>query len=771
MIGQSLPRLEDLALLRGRGRFIEDIHLHGQVHAWFVRSPHAHAEIVSIDTEHAGAAPGVLAVLSAADFAADGLSLMRDGSALRNRDGTPIVNIPRSPLAVDRVRHVGDTVAMVVASTREQARASAELVEVEYRELASVTDAQAAMAADAPTIWKQAPNNVALDWEGGDASACETAMARAHRVVQLRVVNNRVVVAAMETRGVVAEYDQSSRRYTVYTPTQGSNEIREGLAKGALNVPLRQIRVVTPPDVGGAFGMKIPVYAEQVLAAWAAKRLGRPVKWIAERADAFMTDGQARDHVMDAEIALDDEAKILAVRCRTVSNMGAYFNGAAPTIPTAGGTRCITGVYAIEAWHAQVQVVFTNTVPVVAYRGAGKPEYNYLIERLIDAAAREIKMDPAQIRRRNVVPVNAMPYKTATGLEFDSGEFEKNMDDALRIADRAGFDVRRENSTRQGKLRGFGFALFQEPDGFLDNRVSLAFDVTGDLTVSLTGQTAGHGHATTFAQVVASALGVDFERVYVVQGDSDRVGAGRGTGGSRTATVASGGIVRASAQIIEKGKAIAAHLFEASPADVEFEAGQFRIAGTDRAAGLDEVVAAAFNVARLPVDMEPGLEATSHYLARAYNYPCGCHTCEVEIDPETGGLRLLRYVAVNDHGVVINPMLLEGQVHGGVVQGLGQALTENCVYDSESGQLLSGSFMDYCIPRAADLPDIELERNTVPAKTNPLGVKGVGESGCTAACPAIMNAIMDAISGAGVRHIDMPATPQRLWDAFQEARP
>ena len=768
MLGQSIPRFEDHALLCGRGRFIDDCNLRGQVHAWFVRSPLAYARIGSIGTEDALSSPGVIAVFTAADLKSDGIGPIRDGSRLTSRDGRPIVNIPRPAMVEDIARHVGDTVAMVVAETREQAASAAELVEVDYQSLDPVTEAAEAMAPGAPRIWPEAPGNLALDWEGGDAGAVERAIAGAHHVTRLDVVNNRVVVAPMETRGVLAEFDPHTGRYTIHTPSQGANEIREGLANGPLPVPLQQIRVITP-EVGGAFGMKIPVYPEQVLVAWAARRLGRPVKWVGERTDSFTSDGQARDHRMRGELALDEAGRILAVRCDTVSNMGAYYNVAAPTIPTAGGTRCITGVYSIPAWYASVKVVFTNTVPVVAYRGAGKPEYNYFIERMIDTAAAELNLDPAEIRRLNAVSPAAMPYSTGTGIEFDCGEFARNMDDVLRLADRGGFANRRQDAAGRGRLRGFGIAMFQEPDGFLDNRVSLAFDVRGGLTVSLTGQGAGHGHATTFAQVAAAALGVDLGRVYVVQGDSDRIGAGRGTGGSRTATVAGGGIMRASERIVDKGRQIAAHLFEASQQDVEFEQGRFFIPGTDRETSLDEVVAAAFDPARLPADLEPGLEASSHYLARAYNYPCGAHACEVEIDPETGATQLARYVAVNDHGVVINPMLLEGQVHGGVVQGIGQALTEACVYDAASGQLLSGSFMDYCLPRASDLPDIELSRNCVPTQSNPLGVKGVGESGCTAACPAVMNAIVDALSPLGVRAVDMPATPHRIWQAIQAA--
>jgi len=773
MLGQAIARFEDETLLRGKASFMDDLNLAHQVHACFVRSPFAHAVIRDIDVAAGLAQPGVLAVFTAADLNTDGLRPMRDASSLASKDGTPILRTDKPTMATDRVRFVGDTVAMVVAISPQAAAAAAAFVEVDYEERQPVVDGPAALAPDAPQIWEHVPLNCSLEWAGGDEDAVSTAFATAATVAGVSVVNNRVVVAPLETRGALAQFDRASGRYTIYTPSQGANEIREGLTSGeggtGLGVSLDRIRVVTP-EVGGAFGMKIPVYPEQLLVAWAARKLNRPVKWMGERTDAFTTDGQARDHVMTGELALDAQGQFLAVRCRTVSNMGAYFYAAAPTIPTAGGTRCITGVYRIGAWHAAVQVVYTNTTPVVAYRGAGKPEYNYFIERLIDAAAAQTGIDPVELRRRNLVPVSAMPFKTGTGLEFDCGEFESNLEDALAAANWSDFEARRTEATARGRLRGIGLAMFQEPDGFLDNRVNLAFDVQGGLTVSLTGQSAGHGHATTFAQVASAQLGIALERVYVVQGDSDRIGSGRGTGGSRTATVAGGGIVRASAQIIDKARAIAAHEFEASLADVIFETGVLKIPGTDRQMSLDEVVSAAFNPARLPPELEPGLEATSHYLARAYNYPCGCHICEVEIDPETGMLALLRYVAVNDHGVVINPLLLGGQVHGGVVQGLGQAMTEDCVYDPETGQLLSGSFMDYCIPRATDLPDFEVVLNCVPTQTNPLGVKGVGESGCTAACPALMNAVVDALSPLGIDHVDMPVTPYRLWQVITRAK-
>ena len=767
-IGARVPRREDAALLTGRGRFIDDIERAHQAHAWIVRSPHAHARILLIDTKDAAGTPGVIAVFTHGDLEAGGVAALSEPNRVTGRNGEKTINVAHPLLARDRVMHVGDPVAMVVARTRRIAEDAAEKVGVDYEELDVVVDGRAALDTNAPQLWPSAPGNVALDWEGGDAGAAGDAFSRAAHVTRLDITNNRVVIAPMETRGVIAEYEPRDGRYTVWTPSQGVGPLLAPLAR-SLGVAESRVRVITG-DVGGAFGIKIPPYPEQVLAAWAAQRLGRPVKWIAERSESFLSDGQGRDHVTEAELALDAAGRFLAVRARTVSNMGAYSTAAAPTIPTVGGTRCITGVYRIPAWHARTRVVFTNTVPIHAYRGAGKPEYNHVIERLVDVAARETGRDPAELRRLNVVPPEAMPYSTGTGIELDSGEFVVNMDDALALAERSEFEARREEARARGMLRGFGFALFQEPDGYLDNRVTLVFQPSGELALTLTGQTGGQGHETTFAQVASDRLGVPFDSVQVLQGDSDVVGPGSGSGGSRTATVASMGVTLAAEAIVERGKHIAAELMEASAEDVTFAAGAFAIAGTDRIVSLREVVAASFEGATFPDSNEIGLQATSHYRAKQYNYPCGCHVCEVEIDPRTGALALVRYTAVNDHGVVINPMLLEGQVHGGVAQGLGQALLERTVYDPDTGQLVSGSFMDYAIPRADDIPMIEFKPNCVPARTNPLGVKGVGESGCTAACPAVMNAIVDALAPLGITHIDMPATPERIWVACQRAR-
>ena len=531
------------------------------------------------------------------------------------------------------------------------------------------------------------------------------------------------------------------------------------------------LRVVTP-DVGGSFGLKISAYPEKVAVLHAARKLGRAVKWYADRSEAFLADGAARDHLMTGELALDTEGRFLAVRARVVSNTGAYVMASAMSIPTSGGSRCITGVYAVPCYHVETRIAFTNTVPVVAYRGAGKPEFTYLIERLADAAARETGRDRAALRRLNMVRSDQMPWTTPVGLVFDSGEFEKNMDDALALTDRAGFEARRADSAARGRLRGYGFSVYQEPDGYYESHVGAVFDPSGDLTLALTATTNGQGHLTTFKQVVSQQLGLPQERIRFVYGDSDLTGVGMGSVGSCETTVTGTAIVHCARIIIEKGRLIAGHLLEAPAADVEFEVGEaggaFVIAGTDRRVSIVDVARAAHS-AGLPPEIAPGLQAEDFYKPTAYSFPSGCHVCEVEIDPETGRVELLGYTAVNDFGVVVNPMLLEGQVHGGVAQGIGQALMEELVHDPRSGQLLTGSFMDYAIPYAEDLPSFGWARNEVPCKTNPLGVKGVGESGCTASLACVMSAVIDALAPRGVTAMDMPATSERIWRALAEA--
>ncbi len=771
-IGQPVLRLEDQALLTGNGKFIDDLELPGALHAVFVRSPHVHARIVSIDTAGARAAPAVLGVYTAADLRAAGIGPMRVTVAQKNRDGSAAPVAARPVLAEACVHFVGEAVAMVVAQSPRAARDAAELVLVEYAALAHETDPRAALAPGAPAVREDAPGNVALDWEGGNRALTDAAFARAAHVTRLEMIASRVSAAPIEPRGAAGEYDPGSGRYTLHAPTQGSKSIQTDIASTGLVEDPRALRVLTP-DVGGSFGMKIPAYPEQVAVLFAAKTLGRPVKWFADRAEAFLADGAGRDLAMAGELALDADGCFLAVRGRVVGNTGAYTTGSALTIASSGGSRCITGVYALPCYHLETRVAFTNTVPVVAYRGAGKPEFIYFIERLVDAAARETGRDRAELRRLNMVRPEQMPWTTPVGLVFDSGEFGKNLDDALLLTGRAGFETRRAASAARGRLRGYGLSVYQEPDGYYDSHVGAVFDADGMLTVATTATANGQGHVTTFKQIVSQQLGVAAEQIRIVQGDSDRTGVASGTGGSRETTVTGTAIVHCARIIIEKGRLIAGHLLEAPSADVEFEVGatggSFVIAGTDRRVSIVDVARAA-HAAGLPPEIAPGLEAEDFYKPTAYSFPSGCHVCEVEVDPETGAVVLLGYTSVNDFGVVVNPPLLEGQVHGGIAQGIGQALLEELVHDRESGQLLTGSFMDYAIPRADDLPFFGWARNEIPCKTNPLGVKGVGESGCTASLAAVMSAVIDALSVRGVTALDMPATPERVWRALREEK-
>ena len=771
-IGQPVQRLEDQALLTGRARFIDDVAPPGAAHAVFLRAPHAHARIQAIDTAAARALHGVLAVYTADDLRTAGIGPMRATIAQRNRDGTAPFAAPR-PVLADRVaRFVGEAVAMVVAETLDAARDAAERIGVDYTPLPQLTDARAALAPGAPSVHPQAPGNVALDWAGGDAAAVEAAFARAAHVTRLELVVNRVCAAPIEPRGALGEFDPASGRFTLHAPTQGSKAIQNDIASTGLVDDPAALRVRTP-EVGGSFGMKIPAYPEQVAVLFAARALGRPVRWYAERGEAFLADGAGRDHLMAAELALDADGHFLAVRARVTANTGAYATSAALTIPTSGGSRCITGVYALPCYHLETRVAYTHMVPVAPYRGAGKPEFTYLIERLVDAAARETGRDRAELRRINLVRPQAMPYTTPVGLVFDSGDFEKNLDDALALTDYAGFERRRSEAVARGRLRGYGLSLYQEPDGYYDSHVRAAFDADGVLSLYTTAQANGQGHVTTFTQMVSQKLGLPAERIRIVQGDSDRIGVATGTGGSRETTVTGTAFVHCAQAIVEKGRLIAAHRLEAPAADLEFEVndagGAFVIAGTDRRVTIEEVARAAY-AGDLPAGVEPGLEASDFYKPTAYSFPSGCHICEVEIDPESGEVLLIAYSAVNDFGVVVNPLLLEGQVHGGVAQGIGQALCEALLHDADSGQLLSGSFMDYCLPRAVDLPLFGWARNEIPCKTNPLGVKGCGESGCTAALAAVMSAVLDALAPDGVTALDMPATAERVWRALASAR-
>jgi aerobic carbon-monoxide dehydrogenase large subunit len=769
-IGQPVKRFEDLTLITGAGRYTDDIVLENMAYAYVLRASVAHAIVRSIDASAARARPGVLLVLTGKDVVAHGLGDIPCLAPLTNRDGSPRHDTPRPVLAVGRVRHVGEPVAFVVAETLHQARDAAEAITVEYEPLSAVVDATAAMAADATRLFDLVPNNIVFDWDNDqcDFAATEAAFARAARVTTLQLVNNRVVANAMEPRNAVGDYDAATDRHVLYTGTQGSHFVRDALAEQVLKVAKEKLRVVTPPNVGGAFGMKAFVYPEQALVVWAAGKLKRPVKWQSDRSEGFVSDNQGRDHLTRAELAMDQSGRFLGLRVNIIANVGAYLSPMGAFIPTRS-SDLVAGLYTTPAIAINVKGVCTNTVPVCAYRGAGRPEASYLIERLVDAAARDMGMSPDAIRRINFIPASRMPYTAATKITFDSGEFERVMDLCMRNADWAGFEARRAESERRCCLRGIGMATYTERcGGGFPETASIEFK--GDRVELVMGnQEYGTGLITSYKQVVADRLGIDPDRITIVMGDTDRSPRGL-TGGSRALPVGGSALHEASLKIIEKGRQIAAHLLEASSGDIEFADGEFRIVGTDRRLHLFAVAAAANDVARLPAGVEPGLDTTHTQVPEANTFPNGCHIVEVEIEPDSGVVSIERYTVVDDFGAVINPMLLEGQVHGGIVQGLGQALREQTVYEFDTGQLLSGSFMDYAVPRASDLPFFSFATHNVPSKANPLGIKGAGEAGAIGAPPAVINAIVDALHRRnGVRHIDMPATSRRVWEALNQS--
>jgi carbon-monoxide dehydrogenase large subunit len=770
-IGQPVRRVEDRRFITGRGSYLDDLSLPRQAWAFMLRSPHAHARIRGIDTSAAIGAPGVLAVYTGEDLARDGIGTIPCLSALTNRDGSPCVMPPRPAIARDRVRHVGDTVALVVAESLAAARDAAELVAVDYEPRPAAVDTAHALEAGQPLVWDEAPRNLCFDWEVGDGAAIKRTMAGARHRIALELVNNRVIVNSMEPRGALGEYDPGEDSYTLWSSTQGSHFLRNLLAESIFKIPENRIRVVTR-DVGGGFGMKLFLYPEHVLVLWAAKKLGRPVKWLPDRSDAFMTDTQGRDNITRLELALDDKLRFLGLDVEILANMGAYLSNFAPEIPTISGAVMHSGVYAIPTIHVGVKGIFTNTVPVDAYRGAGRPEAAYAIERLIDYAARRVGVAPQELRRRNFIKPEAMPYSTPLGLNYDSGEFARNMDQALAAADLAGFPARRTAARARGRWRGLGHAVYVEQSGFPpDEFAELRFDQSGTLTILMGTQSSGQGHQTAYTQLAVERLGVAPDKVRVLQGDTAAVSFGRGTGGSRSLPVGGASLAQAADKLIAKGRRIAAHLFEAADADVEFADGVYTVTGTDRRLGIEEVARAAFNPAQQAPGVEPGFDETGHFAPPQPTFPNGCHVCEVEIEPETGHIEIQRYLVVDDFGTVINPLLLRGQVQGGVAQGVGQAMLERTVFDVESGQLVTGSFTDYALPRADDLPAIEFAYNVVPCRTNPLGVKGAGEAGAIGAPPALVNAVVDGLAELGIEHLDMPLTPERLWQAIRAAQP
>jgi aerobic carbon-monoxide dehydrogenase large subunit len=765
-IGQPVRRYEDLRLITGRGRYTDDVNLAEAAQAFVLRSPVAHAHIKHVDAAAARKMPGVLLVATGEDVRAEGLGDVACQVPLVNRDGTPRHDTPRPVLASGKVRHVGQPVAFVVAETLAAARDAAEAVDVAYDQLPAVTEAKDAIAPGAPQLFDHIPGNLVFDWDNdrGDPKATDAAFAGAARVVTLDLINNRVVVNSMEPRNAIADYDPASGRSTLYTATQGAHFVRDPLAEAVLKIPKDMLRLITP-NVGGGFGMKAFVYPEQALVVWASRKLKRPVKWQEDRSEGFVSDNQGRDHTTRAQLALDAAGRFLGLRVSILANLGAYLSPFGCFVPTRS-TDLLSGLYAIGAIHINVKGLCTNTVPVCAYRGAGRPEAAYLLERLVDAAARELGMSPDAIRRVNFVPPSAMPYTSATKLVLDSGEFEKVMDMCMAAAQWSSFPKRRAHSEQDGKLRGIGMATYTERcGGGFPEAASIEFkDDHVDLVMG--NQEYGTGLVTSYKQIVSDQLGIDADRIDVVMGDTDRTPAGL-TGGSRAIAVSGVALYEAGRTIIGKGAQLASHLLEVSAEDLVFADGAFGVPGTDLRVDLFELAKAARDPAKLPPGMEPGLDATHNRVPPAETFPNGCHIVEVEIDPDTGTTTIERYTIVDDFGRTINPLLLEGQVHGGIVQGIGQALLEHAAYDAESGQLVAGSFMDYAMPRAGDIPAFAFATHNVPSTSNPFGVKGAGEAGAVGAPPAVVNAIVDALHRrTGLRHIDMPVTPHRLWEAI-----
>ncbi len=762
-IGQGVSRFEDPRLIKGGGRYIDDIKLPGMAHGVVLRAQHAHAKIKSLDVSAAKAAPGVLAVLTAADVKAAGWGDLPVPGGLKRRDGTPQYK-PRYPiLAEDRVRWVGDCVAFVVAETVAQAMDAAELIQVDFEPLPSVTSTAEAPKPGAPRVWDDCADNICFVELIGDKAATDAAFAKAAHVVKHRFAINRVTAAAMEPRAAIGDYTATDGRYTLYTPMQRPHPTRADLAK-LLNVAESKVRIITS-DTGGSFGMKSPIFNEAPLTLLASKITGRPVKWVSTRTEAFLSDAQARDNVTEAELALDKDGVFLGLRVKTIAAIGAYLQQAMPAFVLNAGT--LAGVYRTPAIHVDITAVFTNTNPVRPYRGNGRPEAAFVIERMVDVAARQLGIDPAELRRRNYIPPSAMPFKTGLTFTYDSGEFEKNMDMALEIADVKGLKARKAEARKRGKLCGFGLSNTIERAGAPSTEgAEVRFDRGGTATIFSGSNSQGQGHETVFKQLVCDRLGLHPDDVHYVQGDTDAVAYGEGTGGSRSATMAGSAFHMASEKVIAKARKLAAHLLKVEESDLKYDEGVFSTAKTNRTLTIKEIATASFDPKNLPQDMEAGLGATGVYTAPVNNYPNGCHICEVEIDIETGKTEITRYSVVDDVGTVMNPMLLHGQIHGGIAQGVGQALMEDIHFDAD-GQLITASFQDYAMPHAHDFPDLEVESNPVPTKTNPLGVKGAGEAGCVGALPAVANAVVDALAEFGVTHIEMPATPERIWRAMQ----
>ncbi|MDE2006432.1 MAG: xanthine dehydrogenase family protein molybdopterin-binding subunit [Rhodospirillales bacterium] len=783
-IGAAVRRKEDLRFLNGRGHYTDDVNRPGQLYAYIRRADRPHATIKAIDTTAARAMPGVVAIFTGADMAAEGIGGLPCGWQIHNKDGSPMAEPPHPVLAVGKVRHVGDPVAVAIAATKQQAKDAAEALAIDYADLPSIADTRAALAAGAPRVHDDVAGNLCYDWHIGDKAVVDAAFAGAAKVVTLGLENNRLIPNAMEPRAAVGDFDSMSGDYTLITTSQNPHVIRLLMGAFVLHIPEARLRVIAP-DVGGGFGSKIYHYAEEAIVTWAAGKLKRPVKWTAERTESFMSDAHGRDHVSTASLALDKDGHFLALRVATLANMGAYLSTFAPCVPTYLYATLLAGVYKTPAIYAEVKAVFTNSVPVDAYRGAGRPEATYLLERLVDVAARETGIDRIEIRRRNFIPADAFPYQTPVALQYDSGDYTATLNAALKAADYAGFESRRAAAKARGRLRGIGVSTYLEACGIAPSAVvgslgaraglyecaNIRVHPTGSVTVFTGAHSHGQGHETTFAQLVHEQLGVPMDQIEVVHGDTARIPFGMGTYGSRSLAVGGSAMVKAMDKIIAKGRKIAAHLMEAAVEDVEFKSGTFTVAGTDKSKTLTDISLTAYVPHNYPIEeLEPGLEETAFYDPKNFTYPGGCHVAEVEIDPETGVTSVVNFTAVDDVGRVINPMIVEGQVQGGVAQGIGQALLEHAIYDA-SGQLLSGSMMDYTMPRADNLPNITVGTESTLCTHNPLGVKGCGEVGAIGSPPAVMNAVVDALRDYNIRHIEMPATAPKLWSIIQAGTP
>jgi carbon-monoxide dehydrogenase large subunit len=775
LIGTALKRREDYRFLTGAGTYTDDVKLDRQTYAVFVRSPHAHAKIRSIDTAKAKQAPGVVGVFTGEDTAK--INGLPCGWLITDVNGQPMKEPAHPVLAQGKVRYVGDHVAVVIAETYLQAKDAAELVEVDYEVLPAVVDVADARKPGAPALHEIAPDNTCYVWAIGDKGAVDKAFASAHHVTKLQFINNRLVPNAIEPRSAVASYSRADDGYTLYVSNQNPHVERLLMTAFVLGLPEHKVRVVAP-DVGGGFGSKIYLYAEDVVVTWASKQINRPVKWTADRSEAFMADAHGRDHLTLAEMAMDKDGKFLAMRVNTTASMGAYLSTFASCIPTILYATLLAGQYTTPLIYCEVTAVFTNTAPVDAYRGAGRPEATYVVERLVETAARDMKLSPAEIRRRNFI--TQFPYQTPVALLYDTGNYGQTLDSANKMADVSGFAARKAEAAKRGKLRGLGYSCYIEACGIAPSAVAGSLGAraglfeagevrvhpTGKVTVFTGSHSHGQGHETTFAQVVASRLGIPVDDVDIVHGDTGRVLFGMGTYGSRSLSVGGTAIIRAVDKVIAKGKKIAAHLMEAAEADVEFTDGAFKVAGTDKQIPFAQVALTAYVPHNYPHDkLEPGLNENAFYDPTNFTFPAGSHVCEVEIDPDTGVTQIVSFTAVDDFGNVINPMIVEGQVHGGLVQGIGQALLEGCRYDKETGQLVTGSFLDYCMPRSDDVPSFKVGTEVTPCTHNPLGVKGCGEAGAIGAPAAVINAITDAL---GIRDIEMPATPERVWQAIQQ---